>query len=192
MRVSLVVVLACGLASAACGGDTVSSGPAPLPPAQRVAPASPLGAAALESRTVFLENDFAETDHNRDPFRSFASVAAPVDPPIPNQLKPLLPQYAVDELKLVAIVLGGDDPRAMITDPNGKGWVVKKGDRIGRADKVHTGGVNGDDFELSWRVDRVRDGELVLAREDPTLRSRTATKILALHGAGEGEREQRL
>jgi type IV pilus assembly protein PilP len=130
------------------------------------------------------ENDFVESDRNRDPFRSFASqfVAQTNTPAAVNQRKVLLNEYALDELKLVAIVLSGDYPRAMLVDPTSKGWVVKRGDFVGRADVVRIGGAGGAEYQLNWRVDRVRDGDIVLIREDPAQPAiPPATKVIPLH-----------
>jgi len=116
----------------------------------------------------FGENEFTESDRNRDPFRSYATMfIEQAKRPTVNQRTVLLSQYSIDELKLVGIVQGGDYPRAMLVDPTQKGWIIKKGDFIGRPDVVHTGGTNGSDYQLNWRVDRVRDGDIVLTREDP-------------------------
>jgi len=159
MRVSTVLVCACvlGLVGlSGCAADRVSQAPAP-PPAARAIPTVGAGPVTAERGVSFKENDFAENDSNRDPFRAFTSIV------------------------IVAIVLGGEYPRAMVTEPNGKGWVVKKGDYIGRPDVVHQGGSNGTDYQVNWRVDRVREGELVLAREDKITGTPTVTKVIALH-----------
>ncbi len=136
------------------------------------------------SKADFAENDFVESDRNRDPFRSFAAIFAPEPSKklTPHQLAVLLPQYSIDELKLVAIVTGGDYPRAMVVDPNGKGWVLKRGDWVGRPEIVHTGGANGADYQLNWRVDKVRDGDVVFSREDPANPAiPPAARVIALH-----------
>jgi type IV pilus assembly protein PilP len=178
----------------ACGKDTVNSSPPP-PPATRTTPATAASAAVASKGAELSENDFAENDHNRDPFRSFASLFVDrTNRSVKNELPVILPQYAIDELKLVAIVLAGDYPRAMVLDPTGKGWVLKRGDYIGRPDTVHTGGTNGTDYQLNWRVERVRDGDIVLSREDRALNTPAATRIIPLHPDNdkESEREQRL
>ncbi|MBL8610493.1 MAG: pilus assembly protein PilP [Myxococcales bacterium] len=139
-------------------------------------------------RADYSEADFAENDRNRDPFRTFVATAGPEGPKIPvrNQRAVVLSQYAVDELKLVAIVTGGDYPRAMVLDPQSKGWVLKRGDFVGRSEVVHTGGTNGTDYQLNWRVDRVREGEMVLIREDPAQPGiPPVTRVIALHPEGE-------
>src|SRR6185312_16309678 len=91
----------------------------------------------------------------------------PVNKTALNQRKIELAQYSVDELKLVAIVTGGDKARAMFIDPSGKGTVVYKGSFVCRPEVVHIGGSNGPEYQLNWRVDRIREGDVVLIREDP-------------------------
>jgi type IV pilus assembly protein PilP len=174
------------LALVACGGSTPKSGDGGLPGAgAAVGSAAPPPVVRGTQMTAdagapnlpplkpmdFGENEFTESDRNRDPFRSFASMFIDqAKRPTVNQRTVLLSQYSIDELKLVGIVMGvaGDPyPRAMLVDPTQKGWIVRKGDFIGRPDVVHTGGTNGSDYQLNWRVDRVRDGDIVLTREDP-------------------------
>lgn len=194
MKPVTLFVAACALGSFACGGNQVSTAPPP-PPATRGVAAAPSASAAVPKPTEYTENDFAENDHNRDPFRSFASLFVDrTSRSVKNELPVILPQYAIDELKLVAIVLSGDYPRAMVLDPTGKGWVIKRGDYIGRPDTVHTGGTNGTDYQLNWRVDRVRDGDIVLSREDRASPAPPATRIIPLHPESEKDqdKEQRL
>jgi len=186
-----VLLIACSLG---CGKDSVTSAPPPPPATRSVAPTASAAPAAVKG-PEFTENDFSENDHNRDPFRSFASLFVDrTNRSVKNELPVILPQYAIDELRLVAIVLSGDYPRAMVLDPTGKGWVLKRGDYIGRPDTVHTGGTNGTDYQLNWRVDRVRDGDIVLSREDRSMIAPAATRIIPLHPESDkdNEREQRL
>jgi type IV pilus assembly protein PilP len=101
-----------------------------------------------------------------------------------------LAQYSIDELKLVAIVLGGDQPRAMFVDPSGKGTVVYKGSFVCRPEVVHIGGSNGPEYQLNWRVDRIRDGDVVLLREDPAQPAiPAATRVVPLHPEADKEAE---
>jgi type IV pilus assembly protein PilP len=134
------------------------------------------------------ENDFVESDHNRDPFRSFLPQNQNANRQVSNQRKTELSQYALDELKLVAIVLGSDQPRAMFVDPSGKGTVVYKGTFMCRPEVVHIGGSNGPEYELNWRVDRIRAGDVVLIREDPAQPAiPPATRVIPLHPEAEKE-----
>ncbi len=183
-----VAFLAAPFVLLACGGKSASNDTAakPPPPAERAAQkaAAPADAGKPPGPAVeYGENDFVESDRNRDPFRSFAAAFVAQGPKaITRQLSVILPQYSIDELTLVAIQTGGDLPRAMVLDPTKKGWVLKRGDYVGRPDVVHTGGTNGVDYQLNWRVDRVRDGDVVLTREDPAQPGiAPATRVLLLH-----------
>lgn len=142
------------------------------------------------SQTEVGESEFVETERTRDPFRSYASnFLEAARRPDQNERKVTLGEYSIDELKPVAIVMAADYPRAMLVDPNGKGWVVKKGDYIGRPDVVHLGGPGGTDYQVNWRVDRIRDGDIVLVREDPAQPSAAPlTRVIPLRTEAEEKR----
>jgi type IV pilus assembly protein PilP len=175
------LLVTCVVLQHGCGGTTGR----PPPPASRPGLAPSSSAAALPPELKgpeYTENDFVESDRNRDPFRSFAMQNQLANRQSTNQRKIELAQYSIDELKLVAIVLGGDQPRAMFVDPSGKGTVVYKGTFICRPEVVHIGGSNGPEYQLNWRVDRVRDGDVVLIREDPAQPAiPPATRVIPLH-----------
>jgi type IV pilus assembly protein PilP len=180
---SAALVVGTALMALGCG-DKVQQA-APPPPAQRgTQNAAPIALPANAAKAAeYTENDFVENDRNRDPFRSYVTLFVEKhNTPQKIQRYVVLEQYSIDELKLVAIVTGGDYPRAMLVDPTTKGWVVKRGDFLGRPDVVHTGGTNGTDYQLNWRVDRVRDGDVVLIREDPAQPGiAPATRVIPLH-----------
>jgi type IV pilus assembly protein PilP len=97
------------------------------------------------------------------------------------QRRVLLSEVAIDELRLIAIVTGLSQPRAMVLDQSSVGWVIKRGDYIGRAEVVQTGGAEGVPVTLNWRVDRIRENEVVLTREDPTAPNRPPlTRVIPL------------
>ena len=181
------------LASAACssspspGGLAGDAGLAPPPVRGVVAPvasASPSSSAALPA-TVFHEDDFVESERSRDPFRSFAMLFSDQGKTrVRSQRQVLLDQFPIDDLKLIGLVTRAEPSRAMLLDPSGRGWVVSKGQFIGRAEIVHSGGPGGVDYELNWKVDRIRDGDLVLVREDPAHPDvPPATRVIALRGS---------
>lgn len=158
----------------------------PLTPAraqaQGVQPAAqPSGKQDAPPAVEFQETDFAETERSRDPFRSFVKMFAEQSKThLKTQREVVLEQYAIDELKLVGIVTRVDPPRAMLVDPTGKGTVVHRGQFIGRAEIVQ-GGKSGADYEINWRVERIRDSDIVLVREDPANPDvPTATRIIPL------------
>lgn len=189
-RASLAAIAVFALAlpaAVACGTPTTGPSPTPPPPVNRTGPVASASASASTlspelKAPEYTENDFVESDRNRDPFRSFIVQNNPVSRQALNQRKVELAQYSIDELKLVAIVQGADQPRAMFIDPSGKGTVVYKGTFICRPEVVHIGGSNGPEYQLNWRVDRIRDGDVVLIREDPAQPAiPPATRVIPLH-----------
>ena len=186
------------LSTAACSADKVLQGattgstaaPAAAAPPVDAGAAAPVAAAP---KMDFNENDFTESDRNRDPFRTYATVLSPEIKKIAHSLQKeiILPQYSLDELKLVAIVMGADYPRAMVVDPGGKGWVIKRGDWVGRPEVVHIGGANGTDYQINWRVNKVRDGDIVFTREDPAQPGiPPASRVIALRAESEQQRDK--
>ena len=152
-----------------CGTEVVTSSGTPPPPPVRGAAAQRADDAGADVKKIeFQEQDFVETERNRDPFRSYAESLAQSNSHLPSkQREVMLDRYSIDELKLVGIVTGGTEHRAMLTDPTGKGWIVRRGQFIGKEEIVHGKGSSGADYALNWRVDRIRDGDIVLVREDP-------------------------
>ena len=187
--VSTLCFAVASLAAVACGTKTTTSAPPP-PASARAASAMDAGLPPTAAKAPELgENEFTESDRNRDPFHSFASMFVESNKKATDSQRTIvLAQYSIDELKLVAIQTGGEYPRAMLVDPQSKGWIVKRGDFVGRPEVVHTGGQNGTDYQLNWRVDRVRDGDIVLSREDPAQPGvPPATRVLPLHAESEKE-----
>jgi type IV pilus assembly protein PilP len=155
-------------------GPQSNAAPSPNSPnAASLADAGADGAPAAPSlpplpMREFQERDFAETENSRDPFRSFAGIfVAQAQSRVIVQRKVLVDHYALEELKLVGLVTRVQ-PRALLTDPNGFGWVAKVGDFVGKAELVHAGGPAGSDVAINWRVDRIREGDVVFIREDPS------------------------
>ncbi|HXX65993.1 MAG TPA: pilus assembly protein PilP, partial [Polyangiaceae bacterium] len=153
---ALALGAALPLAVAAC--STTKTTPPPPPPSRTAASASASSLPPELKGPEYTENDFVESDHNRDPFRSYFAQTEPATKQVQNQRKVELAQYSLDELKLVAIVLGADRPRAMFIDPSGKGTVVYKGTFICRSETVRVGSGFGQEYQLNWRIDRIRDG----------------------------------
>lgn len=174
----LPAVLALSLS--ACGEDAPaesqsSAAPKAKAPAKaKTAEPPAAAAAAAEPKDIpkaydIDEGEFVESDKSRDPFRSFAKVF--VDEArgeVKSQREVVLEQYSIDELKLIAIVGGMSPERAMLVDPSGVGHVVIRGQYLGRAQVVQPNGGMGAAYEVNWRVDRIREGDLVLVRDDPS------------------------
>src|SRR4051812_13329077 len=110
------------------------------------------------SKTADIPDREFDATYSRDPF--VVAAKEPTRPPPKDERPRKARRFNVSELKLVGLVTQTDAPRAMLVDPNGKGWVVEKGELLGRAE-------TSGDTQTSWRVDRIRDGNLILVREDP-------------------------
>ena len=134
------------------------------------------------SRFVYADEDFVELDtQNRDPFRPFAR-AFKAQAAAPAQRRVLMPSTSLDEMKLIAIVSGVAQPKAMLTDTAQVGHVIRRGDYVGRPEVVQSGGSEGMPVTLNWRVDRIRAGSVVLTREDPTAPDKPPlTRVMPLH-----------
>ncbi|WP_437606383.1 pilus assembly protein PilP [Sorangium sp. So ce834] len=203
-RMMLIALGATALAAASLAGcgdepDVITTAPAKARPASSASPARAAASAAASADAgapelpplplrEFQEADFSESDRSRDPFRSFASLfATQARGRVTIQRQVLVDRFALDELKLVGVVSRAP-ARALLTDPTGLGWVVKVGDFVGKAEIVHAGGPTGVDVAVNWRVDRIRDSDLVFIREDPSHPEiPPTTRVIALRPLGDAD-----
>jgi type IV pilus assembly protein PilP len=178
MSLRRLVLILCGALAAsslACAGDEAAKKPAaakaPAPAAVKTrASAKPEGQAPEEQRPapVGPPIDFNDNSTMRDPFLSYArEFAEEAKKRVRSQRDVVLDQYGLDELKLAGLITGIRPARAMLIDPTKKGHIVHEGQFVGRAEIVQ-GGASGADYEINWRVDRIRDSDIVLVREDPS------------------------
>ena len=147
--------------------------------ARAAAPKDESKAVELSQPVVYRDDDFVESERNRDPFRSYVT-AFKARAPDQIQRRVVMSTTAIEEMQLIAIIGGIPRPKAMLKDPLGVGHVVERGMYIGRPKVIQaTGSVA---MTLNWRVDRIRDNEVVLTRQDPTDPSRPPlTRVIPLH-----------
>ena len=187
LRIGGAALALAGLALG-CGDEEITVGRglpaegegAPPPVVAEVDPAAVVDAGIAP--LTFRDEDFVEADTNRDPFRGFAQmfVARPTREPVQREV--IMPRTAIDEMRLIAIVSGLANPSAMLVDRDGTGYTVRRGDYLGRPEVVQTGGEDAVPITLNWRVERIRPGEVVLSREDPTAPNRPPlTRVIPLH-----------
>ena len=134
------VVLACALFLIACSKNEA---PAPAtPPPAKVAVAQTKPVQKQVSSSLRLNsppvNQF-DFSNKKDPFKPF--VAPKVEQKnTPEAIKKAkrnsLPihSFDVNQFKLIGIITGGRENQAMVTDPGGKGYVLKVGMIIGKND----------------------------------------------------------
>jgi type IV pilus assembly protein PilP len=100
--------------------------------------------------------------NKKDPFKPFVIVKAPLAPAADNLLKRgrnALPihNFDVNQFKLIGIVTGDNQNKAMVVDPNGKGYVIKVGMTIGKNEGLITSITNsGVDVVEQFRDDNGR------------------------------------
>lgn len=154
-------LLACEDEVQQSGRGMGGGGPAPQASANVIA-------APVQERLVLKDEDFTESERHRDPFRSFSFAAranAPEAAPDSQRLV-VMPDTNVEDMRLIAVISGLDRPKAMLVDPANVGYVVQRGDYIGKPKVFQTTGSVA--MTLNWRVDRIRENEVVLTRQDPS------------------------
>ncbi len=132
------------------------------------------------------EAELGESERSRDPFRSYAEMfIEEARRTVHSQRQVVLDQFSLDELKLIGIARSGNEAVAMLVDPSGRGHTVRRGQFVGRADVVQGAGQGATSYEINWRVDRIRDGDVVFVREDPRNPDvPSATKVIPLRPEG--------
>lgn len=196
-----VVVMAL-LGCTACGSDPAPANvvkPTAAPKAKPAGKASPAALTQAASsvdlpplpKVQFQEEDFAENERSRDPFRSYEDLFVDkADRRSLQRAKVLLEEFSLDELKLIGVISRIVPAKAMVVDPSGKGHVIERNNLVGRAERVQAGSSN-DEFEINWRVDRIRESDVVFVREDPANPDvPSATRVLSLRTPEEENAER--
>jgi len=136
------------------------------------------------------DESFVEVPSRRNPFRSFQEIftTKKILEENKSQRNVILGEYSINSLRLMAIVTGVGNPRAMLLDPNGKGHIIRRGDYVGRGELVERPDSEGGDIQINWRVSRIRgegkeeDRGIWLVRDDPTApKEGQVTKFVPLH-----------
>lgn len=117
-----------------------SDEPAPQPPAKPKAVAkAPVKAApdkAAEEAETPPETKFVyQAEGRRDPFLPLTAIRKPVGDVSEEPLTPLQ-QYELQQYRLIGVIVGLDDPKAMVVAPDGKSYILKKGIKIGKNNGV--------------------------------------------------------
>jgi type IV pilus assembly protein PilP len=98
----------------------------------------------------------SDINRARDPFKSYFNTFVLNNRNIVDQVRDVkLGRYSLDDLRLVAVIIGTDSPYAMVVDPTRAGTVLRRGMYVGRQEFVQTpqGG-----YPTHWRVARIEPG----------------------------------
>src|SRR5262249_46963188 len=141
-----LVVVATALVLAACSEPERGAARPPPRPAAAPTPVAALQPGIDQSKEALLaevrkrqlvSDDFKESSSNRDPFRSFLTTFATQVINVKPQHRIVLEKFALEELKLIAIVGGNrTQPKAMLVDPTGTGVTIVRGDHVSKADTL--------------------------------------------------------
>ncbi len=127
MRDQTLLRRACALAlvavlAAACGGkEKTDSAAAAKPAPAKVAVVAPEAAVA-----VAYHYDPTE---KTDPFRSYIRRQVTLES---DETTSPLERFDLSQLTVMGIIWGVDEPRALVRDPTGKGYIVRAGTPIGK------------------------------------------------------------
>lgn len=175
-----IIILAIVIASCLVVGCDKGPKQKPVPkPPPKIAPDQKKTTPTTTNTTKEGEQDinssyvYDPTD-KRDPFKPFIAMQTPLRPT--DEEIPLTPlqKYDLSQLKLVAILIGTGEDKAMVEDSEGKGYIVKKGVYVGR------------NF---GKVKAVLKDRVIIAEryKDYTGKVREKEIVLRLHSPGEGE-----
>ncbi len=128
-----------------CSEDPSSSPPpqqqtvVKTPPATQVAPPEAEVAKEKEAPFVYV------SEGRRDPFVPLTTIRRPIE----NAGEPATPleRYDLTQFRLIGIVIGRGEPKAMVVAPDGKSYMLSKGVKIGKN--------NGVIIEMNSEVIRV-------------------------------------
>jgi type IV pilus assembly protein PilP len=151
----LIGVAGVGLSAQGCKKSEQS--PAPVPPVAHTPgsvkrPEKPVQQQITSSVNLNTasRNQF-DFSSKKDPFKPYIVakiVAVPLSKKIKRTSRLALPihSFDVNQFKLIGIITGGKENQAMVTDPNGKGYVINVGMTIGKNEgrimSITSSGVN--------------------------------------------------
>ena len=134
VRFSYLLTVAVILLSFSISG--CSEEPAPTAPAKPIKSVKKKAAApVVQQPAAVVENEVASYEYRgagrRDPFAPLSEEKKPV---IIRDTRPLEPleKFDLKQLRLEAVLLGFGAPRAMIKAPDGKSYIVRPGNRMGK------------------------------------------------------------
>ena len=122
LRFTLVAGMALGLATA-CGDDSATDAARP-----KARPRPALAVADAEAAAPEAEYRYDPTG-KPDPFKSFVKRNAIADP---SAIQSPLERFDLSQLLVTGVIWAASQPRALVQDPTGKGYVVAAGAAIGK------------------------------------------------------------
>jgi type IV pilus assembly protein PilP len=161
MRRTLIALLLFSV-SAGCSSKPKPAAPAPAPAAAKppaAAPGAPAAAApggaapAATVKDAKAAEDWAYSSvGKRDPFRSFLAELEMQGGALATRCATPLGKFELEQLKLRAVIVGLEDPVAMVEAPNGTGYTVRRGACMGKNGGVVAAVRSGEVVVTEWAV----------------------------------------
>ena len=129
----LIAVLVSMILFAGCGEEIPENSPVP-PPAKKAisSPPKPVeDSTPAEDVSEPAPPKYRYDPTGRDPFESLLEVKKPVSSE--RALTPLQ-KFDIGQLRLIGVIIGKGDPKAMVVAPDGKSYILKKGIKVGKND----------------------------------------------------------
>ncbi len=147
------LALAAALAAAGC-----DSKPKPLPVRPGAGSVARAEKATDAARPAPPEWTYTSVG-KRDPFRSFLGTTEGGAASLSSRCPTPLGRFELDQVKLVAVVVGLEDPVAMVEAPNGIGYSLRRGACLGKNGGVVAAVRTGEVVVSEWavRADGTRD-----------------------------------
>jgi type IV pilus assembly protein PilP len=152
MRRARIVLL---VLAAAAGCSDKPKAPAPAAPtaAAPAAAAAPTAAAAKPEEPKEKADDWSYSSvGKRDPFRSFLSELELGGGALATRCATPLGKFELEQLKLRAVIVGLEDPVAMVEAPTGVGYTVRRGACIGKNGGVVAAVRSGEVVVTEWAI----------------------------------------
>ena len=149
------------------GGAGCGSKPKPPPAAPPPAAAADAAAAATEAPAEPAKPEWSYSSvGKRDPFRSFLTELDKESGSLATRCATPLGRFELEQLRLVAVVTGLEDPVAMVEAPTGVGYSVRRGACIGKNGGTVAAVRTGEVVVSEWamRADGTRDRTQTILR----------------------------
>ena len=139
-----IMLLGTILTLGSCGGEAPKATKVPMPPAGKKAPARAPAPEpyAVESKAELMpaEKYTYDSKGKTDPFKPLIVEKTETAPPKPGPLAEValeagtpLERMDLSKLKLVAVIWNISDPKGMVEDDTGKGYILSIGTPIGKS-----------------------------------------------------------
>lgn len=158
---AICMLAAVAVLGAGCGADQ--------PPADTPTPAPKEKPKKAPAKAPVVDPDYVYSPvGKRDPFRPYMDRTRASEGQVDPSCGPLC-TWELEQLRVVAVVSGMASPVAMVEDPRGRGFVVRRGSSIGKNNGKVTEILR--DRLLVTEMQRVGPGQLVSSVAELPLRS---------------------